>query len=187
MKINLLTICLFIMCGFIMLLTTGCGAKYMVKGQVVDAENGNPIKGAAIVICWVGHKFFSPYTSGAYTIETAEDLSDENGIFQIPKYALKTYDMGVYKKGYVCWDSEDIFLKDTLNGHYFKKRKGFNIENGMVIKLELFTEEYSREQHAHFTNAVSVKYKSPYNGVFRKATESEILLHDKLLKGKWRK
>ncbi|MFO7556396.1 MAG: hypothetical protein R6W88_14445, partial [Desulfobacterales bacterium] len=79
MKERLLKIILFSMCALMMLLTAGCGARYMVKGRVVDAENGNPIKGAAIVVNWIGHKFGPPYASGDYSLEVAEDLSDENG------------------------------------------------------------------------------------------------------------
>jgi len=183
MKERLLKIILFSLCALMMLLTTGCGARYMVKGQVVDAENGNPIKGAAIVVNWIGHKFGPPYASGAYSIEVAEDLSDENGTFQIPKYISRDHYMGVYKKGYVCWDSKDILLKRNVTGRHLKKRKGFNIENGMVIKLEPFNVEYSRNQHAHFTNNVARTCEAPHDGIFSKATESETLLHNKLLRG----
>ena len=174
---------IFIMCPLIIFLTTGCGTRYMVKGQVVDARDDKPIKGAAIVINWIGHKFGPPYASGEYTLEVAEDLSDENGIFQIPKYISKSFYIGVYKKGYVCWDSQDILLKDTAKGPHFKKRKGFKIKNGMKIKLEVFTDEYSRNQHAHFTNNVARRCEAPYNGIFSRATRSETLLHRKLLRG----
>lgn len=180
---KLSTTLLSLMCVLIMLFTNGCGARYIVKGQVVDAENGNAIEGAAIVIRWIGHKFGPPYASGEYTLEVAEDLSDENGIFQIPKYISKSFYMGVYKKGYVCWDSQDILLKDTAKGPHFKKRKGFKIKNGMKIKLEVFTDEYSRNQHAHFTDNVAGRCEAPYNGIFSKTTRSETLLHRKLLRG----
>jgi len=181
MKERFLKIILFSVCALMMLLTTGCGARYMVKGQVVDAENGNPIKGAAIVVNWIGHKFGPPYASGAYSIEVAEDLSDENGTFRIPKYISRHHYMGVYKKGYVCWDSKNIILKGITDD--YKKRKGFNIKNGMVIKLEPFTEEYSHDKHAHFTHGVARRCESPYDGIFSKAIESETLLHNKLLRG----
>lgn len=183
MKKKLSKIILFIMCALIILLTTGCGVRYMVKGQVVDADNGKPIKGAAIVVRWIGHKFGPPYSSGDYTLEVAEDLSDENGEFQIPKYISKDHYMGVYKKGYVCWDSQDILLKSKAKGRHYKKRKGFKIANGMKINLEVFTDEYSRNQHAHFTDNVAGRCDAPYNGIFSKATRSETLLHNKLLRG----
>jgi len=182
-KLSITTL-LFLMCALIMLFTNGCGARYMVKGQVIDAENGNAIEGAAIVISWIGHKFGPPYASGEHTLEVAEDLSDENGTFQIPKYVSKSFYMGVYKKGYVCWNSQDILLKKTAKGRHYKKRKGFKIENGMKIKLEVFTDEYSRNQHAHFTDNTAGICEAPYNnGIFRKAARFEILLHNKLLRG----
>jgi len=159
MKEKLSKALLFIMCTLIVLLTTSCGTKHIVKGQVVDAKNGKPIEGASIAIHWIGKKtdsFFAPYASGTYTIEKAKDISDAEGFFNIPKYVIFTeYEMGVYKKGYVCWDSQDIFLKNTVKGHHYKKRKGFKIENNMIIELEPFTDDYSRVKHAYFTDAVS--------------------------------
>lgn len=147
------------MCLLIIFLTAGCGTRYMVKGQVVDAKNGKPIKGASISIKWIGKKtdsFFAPYASGKYTIEKAKDISNAEGFFNIPKYNIFTeYEMGVYKKGYVCWDSQDIFLKDTAKENYYKKRKGFKVKNNMIIELEPLTDEYSRVNHAYFTDAVS--------------------------------
>jgi len=159
MKERLLKIILFSMCALMMLVTTGCGARYMVRGQVVDAENGNPIQGASIAIHWIGKKtdsFFAPYASGTYTIEKAKGISDTEGFFSIPKYIVfKEYEMGVYKKGYVCWDSQDVFLKDTAKGGHYKKRKGFKIRNNMIIELKPLTKEYSREKHAYFSTNVS--------------------------------
>ncbi len=131
----------------------------MVKGQVINAKNGKPIKGASIAIKWIGKKtdsFFAPYASGTYTIEKAKDISNAEGFFNIPRYNIYTeYEMGVYKKGYVCWDSQDIFLKDTAKDSYSKKRKGFKVKNNMIIELEPLTDEYSRVNHAYFTDAVS--------------------------------
>lgn len=159
MKEKLSKALLFIMCTLIVLLTTSCGTKHIVKGQVVDAKNGKPIEGASIAIHWIGKKtdsFFAPYASGTYTIEKAKDISDAEGFFNIPKYVIFTeYEMGVYKKGYVCWDSQDIFLKDTAKDRYYKKRKGFKVKNNMIIELEPFTDDYSRVKHAYFTDAVS--------------------------------
>jgi hypothetical protein len=159
MDIKLSNTILFIMCTSIVLFMTSCGAKHIVKGQVIDAKNGKPIEGASIAIHWIGKKtdsFFAPYASGTYTIEKAKDISDAGGFFNIPKYVVFTeYEMGVYRKGYVCWDSQDIFLKDTAKDRYYKKRKGFKVKNNMIIKLEPFTDEYSRVNHAYFTDAVS--------------------------------
>jgi len=86
----------------------------MVKGQVVDAETGKPIEGAAVGIKWYEYKFGAPYASGYHKIESAEDLSDADGFFQLPKYTLKNHYMGVYKTGYVCWNNEKIIHPDRL-------------------------------------------------------------------------
>jgi len=63
-------------------------------------------------------------------------------------------------------------------------RKNFKPQNGMVIKLEPLTKEYSRNRHAHFTNAVFLSYDLPNNGIIEKAIRPEISLHNKLLRGK---
>ncbi len=65
-----------------------------------------------------------------------------------------------------------------------KKRKGCNVENGMEIKLETLTDEYSRNRHAHFTSAVAGGCEAPYvKGILREAIRSEKLLRRKLIRG----
>lgn len=157
MKVRLSTTLSFLMCALIILLTTGCGARYMVKGQVVDAKNGKPIKGASIAIHWIGKKtdaFFAPYANGGYTIEKTKEVSDVEGFFIIPKYVVYTeYEMGVYKKGYVCWSSRKIFLK----GEPIKDRTDYRVRDGMVIELEPFTatDMKVRARHASFVVNIS--------------------------------
>lgn len=130
---------------------TACGFHYNVKGRVVDEITGKPIEGASIAIHWTGKKIdavFAPYADGTYTVKIAKDISDEDGYFRIPYYPLKNFDMGVYKKGYVCWDSRYIFLqgepikiKDQfgIRTYDVKNRTGFKVRDGMVIELEPFT------------------------------------------------
>ncbi len=70
--------------------------------------------------------------------------------------------MIVYKNGYVCWSNSWIFPG-------WKERKGFKLKNKMVIGLERFKEEYSKEEHAHFTLNLS----PGSNGEFIRATKTE--------------
>ena len=138
----------------------------MIKGQVVDAETNNPIENAAVHIEWWKMGSGPPGLAGSVQVEVAEDLSDAEGFFNIPKYStlLKDFRMAVYKKGYVCWSNEDIFPT-------YEKRKGFSLEDCMVIKLDRFKEEYDNGKHAMFTTMSSTSRKDL--GIFDTAIESE--------------
>lgn len=132
----------------------------------MDAETQKPIVGAAIYIEW-SKMSGPPGLASSVEVEVAECLTDENGFFKIPKYStlFKDYQMAVYKKGYVCWSSEDIFPT-------YEKRKDFKLKNGMFIKLERFKEEYSKERHAYFTIGSSIGRKGL--GLFDTAIKSEL-------------
>jgi len=116
-------------------------------------------------------------------------LSDDEGFFQIPKYLyllLGEYDMGVYKKGYVCWYSRTVFLpynKPEYEDRY-RERKWFRPRNGMVIRLEPFTEIYSRDRHADFAVSVRNYCRARYgsDGLFFQAIRSEHELYLKSLR-----
>jgi hypothetical protein len=138
--------------------------RSMIKGQVVDAETGVPIKNAAVQIYWSETKGIIGMTYGV-DIEVGEDLTNDQGYFKIPKYSwLKgyQYDMQIYKKGYVCWKDKKIFPT-------YEERRGFRLKNGMVIKLERFKEEYSKAEHANFTTSVV----DGENHIYDNATKSE--------------
>lgn len=166
MKKSILKSALLMFCIFLLLSTTACGFHYNVKGRVVDAVTGKPIEGASIAVHWLGQKIGPvPLASGAYTIEKAKDISDKYGFFRIPRYFIKSFYMGVYKKGYVCWNNREIFLqtgkkiKDQfgIRTYDVKDRIGFKVRDGMVIKLEPFTatDRYIRVRHASFVTATS--------------------------------
>ena len=152
MKLKLYHKIFFLLIGVILFVVwIECEQRFVVKGRVVEANTGKPIEGVSIAIRWTGHHFSAFYSSGSYEIEKARTTSDKEGYFKIPKYFLKSSYMGVYKKGYVCWNNEDIFLKDGL----VIKRKGFRVKNGMTIQLEPMTSRYPRFEHASFIEAVS--------------------------------
>ena len=156
---NLLFLLLFLLSG-------PAWGRSIILGQVIDAENGKPMENAAVYIYWWKTSGPPGLTHGI-DVEVAETLTDAKGVFKIPKYSilLKKYEMAVYKKGYVCWNSDDIFPT-------YEKRKGFKLKNGMVIKLERFKEGYSKLKHAIFTIGSSINRKMP--GLFDTAIESEL-------------
>ena len=163
-------------CIFLTLITSAL-ARCMISGKVVDADTKKPIVGAAIYISW-WKMSGPPGLASNVKVEVAECLTDDKGFFKIPKYStlFKDYLMAVYKKGYVCWNNEDIFPT-------YEKRKDFKLKNGMVIKLERFKEEYSKERHANFTIGSSPQRKSP--GLFDDAIKSERDFLAEIAKKQW--
>ncbi len=155
----------------------------MIQGQVVDSETGKPIEGAAVAIEWYEYKFGPPYASGYNQIETAEDLSDAEGFFQLPKYTFKDHYMGVYKTGYVCWNSEKIFHPEALFYETrFEKREDHKLKKGMVVKLAPFKETYPRDKHASYTVKVAGRLSASTIGIFGEAIKSERELYRKFLR-----
>lgn len=155
----------------------------MVKGQVVDAETGKTIEGAAVAIKWYEYKFGPPYASGYNKIEVAEDLSDAEGYFQLPKYTFKRHYMGVYKTGYICWNSERIFHPDRIfYKTRFEKRKDHKFKNGIVVKLAPFKDTYPRDKHARFTVDTSIEISTSTIGIFGESIKFERELYRKFIR-----
>jgi hypothetical protein len=156
--------------------STACG-RSIIKGKVVDLETGKPIEKAARFIDWWKTKGI-PGLSHSVNVETAETLSNAEGVFEIPVYSTMSneYTMAVYKSGYVCWSSKRIFPSN-------EKRKDSSLEDGMTIKLEPFTEKYSREKHADFTTTAA----GSSTGVFSEATKPERQLQYDLIRKKSKK
>jgi hypothetical protein len=168
---------IFVICLSILVLSAPAWGRSIVTGRVVDAETGNPIENAAVFIKWTKPGPGPPGLAGTIRLEVAETLTDADGPFKVPRYSTlfwgKEYSMFVYKKGHVCWSSRKIFPT-------YEERKDFKLKNGMVIKLERFKEEYSKEKHASFTLDWSVGRKMP--GLFDDAIKSEIELEREMLR-----
>ena len=159
-----------ILVSLILCLSSSAWGRSIVTGQVVDAQTGEPIEGAAVFIYW-GKRGSGPPGLAAETVEVevAEDLTDATGEFSVPKYWtwFKHYQMAVYKKGYVCWRSNKIFPS-------FEERRDFKFKNGMIVRLKRFKEEYSKEKHALYTSISAIHRPMP--GIFDNAIISELEL-----------
>jgi len=83
-----------------------CSPKCVVRARVVDAETRQPIKGAAVAIKWYTD---ASAQQSAETVAAIQSLSDDMGEFKILEYPDKKYILGVYKNGYICWSSRNIF------------------------------------------------------------------------------
>jgi len=170
-----------VLISILLIFTTSACGRWLIKGQVVDAETGQTIDGAVVAIEWIRYKLGPPGLPSEFEIlEQTEDVSDAEGLFKVPKYdPFNTeFFMSVYKKGYVCWSSRKIFPT-------FEERKDFDLKDGMMIKLEKFKEGYSREKHAIFTSS-----RPWYGSLFREAIKEEIKIADQYrerLKRNWKK
>ena len=184
----------FMSCGFVLLaLTMACSPKFviqgeMVQGRVVHNDTGMPIADAAVAIRWISNQDHRD-TGKSTTFKASQDVSDEDGLFHIPKFKNRDYALGVYKEGYVCWYNRDSFLKNegiTENnpGHVIKIPL---LENGMEIRLSPFRDSYSRERHAGFTVLVAGECTDTHNGPFNRAIRSEHKKWRDNLRNKYRK
>ncbi|HOI96066.1 MAG TPA: carboxypeptidase-like regulatory domain-containing protein [Syntrophobacter fumaroxidans] len=151
--------------------------RWMVTGQVVDAETGAPIENAVATIKWLESGPGPPGLAGTATTEEAEDVSDARGRFKLPIYAsllgVHEFRMTVYKKGYICWSTAHIFPKDYIwsgNEQIFpsmKRRTDFLPKDGMIIRMEPLKEHHSKEMHARFTSGIgaSIHTRLFYNAI----------------------
>ncbi|WP_166405133.1 hypothetical protein [Desulfonema ishimotonii] len=157
---------------------------------MIDAETGEPVEGAVYAIHWyylrgccLGIRFGDG--SGYRKIEVADGFTDADGYFEVPKYGHTLimppiFRMGVYKKGYVFWDDEEIIKWDKVDERNAGKAKWedvylprkWELRDGMIIRLNPWKDSYSR-----YTHAGSVCSFSGITGVdsnlFRKTVKSE--------------
>jgi hypothetical protein len=128
----------------ILLIFTGCSTP--MTGRIVDAETGQPIEGAIVLVEWTKtHGFGNTYTSSEKVVEI---FSDKDGIVKIPEYNdlfAEEPDITIYKPGYVAWNNHWIF--PSIN-----KREDFEWKDNYVIRLEKFKESYSYVKHNDFIN-----------------------------------
>ena len=166
MKANPIKRALFPISIALFLSLAACTPKSIIKGRVVDAETGRPIKEAAVAIRWFDNQ--SEDDSGTvHTYDAAQDQSDKDGNFSIPEYQDRKYVMGVYKEGYICWSSHSDFSSGTQEKTSIRFPP--NVENGMEIRLEPLKEGHSRDKHAGFTVLVAEEVTESKKGPFYKA------------------
>ena len=131
------------------------GCTTPITGKIVDAETGQPIEGAILLVEWTKvHGFGNTYTSSEKAVEV---FSDKDGIVKIPGYNDPTVgkpDITIYKKGYVAWNSHWIFPD-------FRNRTDFKWKNGFVFRLQRFKTEYSYREHVNFISNSILSERKP--------------------------
>ncbi len=154
-----------------------CSSQGVVRGRVVDADTRQPIKGAAVAIRWYT-AFPAEPSAKTDTYDAVQTLSDSNGEFKLPQYPEKKYTLGIYKSGYVCWSSRDLFganPKTTTSGKR-RHRMRHQITDGMQVALERLGTNHPKDIHAGFTVMVAGETTDTDWGPFHRAIEPEYQL-----------
>ena len=130
----------------LLFVATGCEGE--ITGIVVDAETGQPIEGAVILVEWtkVEGIIGMTHTESYKVVEVVTDKEGKASIEGVSSYFVSMPRVTVYKKGYVAWNNEFIFPD-------WKKRTDFKWENNYIFKLEKFKPEYSYDKHISFIRA----------------------------------
>jgi hypothetical protein len=164
-------------CLFLVISLISCSPKCVVRGRVVDAATQQPIKGAAVAIRWYTD-YPAKQSAKTGTVDAVQAISDAKGVFKIPEYPEKQYILGVYKNGYICWSSQDIFTTDPgiSSSEKYRKRKHHRIKDGMQIELEPLQRSYPKELHAGFTVMVAGESTDTDRGPFHQAIRTEYQL-----------
>jgi len=118
-----------------------------ISGTVVDAENGQPVEGAVVLVEWTKTHGLGEHWTESYKV--AEVLTDKNGKFSLPGEYNPSVDpptLTIYKKEYVAWNSREIFPD-------YKKRTNFRWASSS-FKLDHFKTEYSYIDHTAFISNV---------------------------------
>ena len=164
-------------CLALIIFLISCSPKCVVRGQVVDAETHQPIKGAAVAIRWYTDNSVQESTDSR-TVAAVQALADDKGVFEIPKYSDKKYVLGVYKNGYICWSSRDIFLLDAdiHTSDTYRPIKNHPLKDDMQIDLRPLKNIRLRTLHAGFTVMVAGEATDTDSGPFHEAIQSEYKL-----------
>jgi len=136
----LLTIILFIV--------SGCSGS--ITGIVVDAETGQPIAGAVVLVEWTmtSGKWIGLRSTSSYKV--VETITDNAGKFKVRGVSnplVNPPHLTIYKKGYVAWNNEFIFPD-------YRKRDENDYRSlapNIVISMERFNEKkYKYSDHTLF-------------------------------------
>jgi hypothetical protein len=156
-----------IILAMLVLLLPCSGCTTPMTGKVVDAETGQPIEGAIVLVEWTKvHGFGNTYTKSE---KAAEVFSDKDGTVNLPGYNDPTVakpDVTIYKPGYVAWNNRWIF-PDT------RKRTDFEWKSGYVFKLERFRPEYSFDLHTSFISSLIGTSMMEYKKNIKKSIQWE--------------
>lgn len=131
----------------ILFIVSGCSGS--ISGTVVDADTGQPVEGAVVLVEWTktSGKWIGLRSTSSYKV--VEMITDKEGIFSALGVLNPFVDpprLTIYKKGYVAWNNEFIFPG-------FKKRSNFHWQSGYIFRLNRFEQEYKYSDHIFFIHS----------------------------------
>lgn len=155
-------------CLVFALAITGCATT--LRGQVVDAQTGQPISGAVILGVWTKGGGV-PGLSHTDLVGVREAETDGEGRFElegVSGWLLDEKKITVYKFGYVAWSNEILFPS-------FKNRPERQLPP--EIRLERFPAGASHREHMTFINSATSSSLSARSWIkFQEAIRREELM-----------
>lgn len=152
----------------LLFLTSGCYAT--ITGTVVDADTGEPVEVAVVLVEWTKTKGLGlTYTESYKVIEAVTDKEGKVTVSGVFNPLVNPPDITVYKKGYVAWNNKFIFPE-------YVKREDFKWQNDYVFQLERFKPEYSHDAHTRFIHSIThgagqMKFRNAIDWEEKKAFE----------------
>ncbi len=120
-----------------------------ITTKVVDAETGEPIEGAVVMVEWTNKRGLGLTYTKTYKVE--EVATDSEGIAKlegIPPGKASLYIVAVYRKGYVLWSNHNVFAGSRM-------LTNFEWKDNYVFEMARFKPEYSYVKHSSFFSRVT--------------------------------
>lgn len=162
----------------LILMATGCNAE--ITGTVVDAETGEPIEGAVVLVEWTMTKGLPgmTYRERYMVTESVTDSYGRVSIREIHNPLVGAPVIVIYKKGYVAWRSDFIFPN-------YVRRKNFKWVQGYVFRLEHFLRGFLHSKHVLFIRSglsldSSSKLEQAYSWEWGLASKEEELYRKRI-------
>ena len=138
------------------------GGIISMTGTVVDAETGEPIEGAVVLVEWSAQTGIPGFTYWD-RYKVIETVTEKDGKLYVSSPLLrfgKRLVLVIYKKGYIAWRNDYTFPD-------YVRREKFKWGRNKVFRLEHFTKKHSHSRHLGFIRtALSLNASSKLDRAF---------------------
>lgn len=132
---------------------------FPINGRVIDAETGDPIEGAVVLVEWTKKQGIGDHQT--VPIKVIEVVTNHDGEFRLEgkrRLLANLPNITIYKKNYVAWNSQYTFPEWEPND--------FKWANNSRINLHPFKDKRLRANHVlflqtftHWGKAISEAYR----------------------------